>query len=772
MIILIPLGGIGNRFKEDGYKEPKALIKVNGKEIIYYLLDNIKKSEIKYKYIYIPYNYNEYKDLKFEEKINDRYDNIKFLKLMKNTEGPAETLSIALEKINEDDNILCMDSDTFYEEDVIKKYNGKNMVFSFKNKNLNPIFSYIKTENNIITDIEEKVKISDNACCGIYCFESLKTLEKYCNKIIKDNKRSKNEYYISTVIKEMLKEDYIFNYEEIENKNIFSLGTPKQVKEYEESLLLDLDGTLVNTDEIYYEVWKEILKEYEYDIDIDFFNYFIKGNSDKIVVNNLLPNEKNYINISNKKDELFCSKLNKGILFDGVHDFLERNANRIIGIITSCNKKALDKIMEICNIIQYINFIITANDVNYHKPSPEPYLKACKLVNIEPNKCIVIEDSMKGYMSALNAKIGRIIIKKCYDKEFEEVDCEKFENYEELDLNIKREKNKYLKDYLTELPIKEIILKDNFIKTGYICNIEEYKLKYNDNSIHEIIVKIPNNNNELYKTAENLDMYNNEAIFYKKIAKNITCINIPKCYNITSNNEIILENLKKYNGKFNVNLSKDINLLLDVIKNIAKLHYQYYFENKEQLLYFIKDVKISNNYYKKLIEERFKIFIKKNTIFLNEEEIEIFYKLYNNFNESYNKTIKFPLSFCHGDLKSPNIFYKDNNELYFLDWQYIQLNKGISDIIFLLIESIEFNEKIVNVCLNYYYQLIIEKNIDYNIKEYKEDIKSTLNIFPFFVCVWFNSERSEKLIDKSFPLRFMKNYLLYCKYFNSFIDVI
>ena len=51
----------------------------------------------------------------------------------------------------------------------------------------------------------------------------------------------------------------------------------------------------------------------------------------------------------------------------------------------------------------------------------------------------------------------------------------------------------------------------------------------------------------------------------------------------------------------------------------------------------------------------------------------------------------FPLSLCNGDLKSPNIFYKDFLEPYFLDWQYTHMGKGISDIVFLLVESINFD---------------------------------------------------------------------------------
>ena len=41
MIIIIPLGGVGKRFSDLGYTDPKPLIKVQGKEI-FWVLDNLK----------------------------------------------------------------------------------------------------------------------------------------------------------------------------------------------------------------------------------------------------------------------------------------------------------------------------------------------------------------------------------------------------------------------------------------------------------------------------------------------------------------------------------------------------------------------------------------------------------------------------------------------------------------------------------------------------------------------------------------------------------
>jgi NDP-sugar pyrophosphorylase family protein len=42
MNIIIPIGGIGQRFKDEGYDVPKPLINVLGKPMIYKVIDNLK----------------------------------------------------------------------------------------------------------------------------------------------------------------------------------------------------------------------------------------------------------------------------------------------------------------------------------------------------------------------------------------------------------------------------------------------------------------------------------------------------------------------------------------------------------------------------------------------------------------------------------------------------------------------------------------------------------------------------------------------------------
>ena len=65
MIILIPLGGKGERFKKNGYTIPKALINVFGKPIIFWLLDSLTNLNKDTTIVYIPYN-KEYEFYRLE----------------------------------------------------------------------------------------------------------------------------------------------------------------------------------------------------------------------------------------------------------------------------------------------------------------------------------------------------------------------------------------------------------------------------------------------------------------------------------------------------------------------------------------------------------------------------------------------------------------------------------------------------------------------------------------------------------------------------------
>ena len=243
MNIIIPLGGIGERFSNNGYTKPKPLIKVLGKEIIFWVLDSLNISESDT--VYIPYN--EFLDAyNFTEVVNSIYPNIKLTSLPP-TNGPSETIKLCINRFNITGKIVLLDGDTWYEEDIISKVreSKNNLSAYFNSTRPEPLFSYLKLNGDKIVDIKEKEKISDNANSGCYVFNDTKKVLKYIDRIEKNS-----ENFTSDIIKEMLKDDIEFS--SVEVKDFHVLGTPQQIIEFAKSFptetkrfVFDLDNTLV-----------------------------------------------------------------------------------------------------------------------------------------------------------------------------------------------------------------------------------------------------------------------------------------------------------------------------------------------------------------------------------------------------------------------------------------------------------------------------------------------------------------------------------------------
>jgi capsule biosynthesis phosphatase len=259
MNIIIPLGGLGERFKKDGYINPKPLINIFGKQMIFHVIDNISLKEEDNLIIIYNIELNNYD---FNNILKHRYKNIILIELNKQTEGAAETILYGLNNCDRKilkNKTLLFDCDTFYHIDILQIFRNQheNAVFCFKDSQDKPIFSYVNIdENNIITDIKEKIKISDYANTGCYCFKDCEILKQYCEKIMKNNIREKNEFYTSCVIKEMIKDNYIFNCNIINNNDFSCVGTPLQLKIYCSNFIknadvkrfcFDLDNTLVSS---------------------------------------------------------------------------------------------------------------------------------------------------------------------------------------------------------------------------------------------------------------------------------------------------------------------------------------------------------------------------------------------------------------------------------------------------------------------------------------------------------------------------------------------
>jgi capsule biosynthesis phosphatase len=253
--VIIPMGGLGERFSNEKFDSPKPFVKAKGKEIIFWVLESLKKSNIDN--IYIPYN-KILKEFNFEEELIKNFPdiNFKFLCLEEDTKGASDTVYKMLIHMSKEERIkpfFTVDGDTFYKiniKEIIKK-NGNGIIY-FKDYHKKPIYSYIQfNEEKKLTKIQEKNKISDNANVGIYIFKDGDTFLEFYKELEELN--VEKEQYISKIFEMMLNKNIEINTFQIKKDNFICLGTPEQVIEFsynnntsdKKRICFDLDNTLV-----------------------------------------------------------------------------------------------------------------------------------------------------------------------------------------------------------------------------------------------------------------------------------------------------------------------------------------------------------------------------------------------------------------------------------------------------------------------------------------------------------------------------------------------
>ncbi len=202
------------------------------------------------------------------------------------------------------------------------------------------------------------------------------------------------------------------------------------------------------------------------------------------------------------------------------------------------------------------------------------------------------------------------------------------------------------------------------------------------------------------------------------------------------------------------------------------MHSQFWEKNTDTFKFLKKNNdKLFNPYWNEFIHSRWPKFKSKWYHILTGPQLLKGEYIVKNFLKIQEELSDKNLTLCHGDVKSPNIFYKilenNNYEPYFIDWQYIVLGKGVQDLVFFMIESFDVSKMKIynNLFKEYYYIKLIETGvINYSKMDFEKDFENASYYFPFFVAMWFGTISEDELIDKNFPVNFIK------KLFNFYVN--
>lgn len=173
------------------------------------------------------------------------------------------------------------------------------------------------------------------------------------------------------------------------------------------TMLFDLDGTILDTNELIIRSFLESLKGYVPD---DFCREHIIPSmgltlTDQMKLFSGLEDVEHLVKAYRDVNLRLHDDLVK--TFDHVHEVLERlhQEGVQIGVVTTKMRLTTEKGLKFVGIYDYIDAIVTIDDVTHPKPHPEPVQKAMELLGADPAATLMVGDSTVDIQSAVAAGV-------------------------------------------------------------------------------------------------------------------------------------------------------------------------------------------------------------------------------------------------------------------------------------------------------------------------------------------------------------------------------
>ena len=167
--------------------------------------------------------------------------------------------------------------------------------------------------------------------------------------------------------------------------------------------IVDLDGTLYNTNDVNYWAYKEALKLYDVDIDYDYYCKECNGRHYTVFVPQLVGDDlKKIEDVHYRKKQNYSKFLDKVKVNEFLFDMISKIKNQYkLALVTTASKENTYEILKYTGKYELFDLIITSSDVKEPKPSPEGYNLAISKFNLKPEECVIFEDSDVGIEAAL-----------------------------------------------------------------------------------------------------------------------------------------------------------------------------------------------------------------------------------------------------------------------------------------------------------------------------------------------------------------------------------
>jgi len=180
------------------------------------------------------------------------------------------------------------------------------------------------------------------------------------------------------------------------------------------ALIFDMDGTLVDSEILHFEAWRETLARYGIDsIPQNDLNRYV-GVSNEQLADDYIHSHRLQVTqtaLVKEKQELYLRMIPNLKPLPGVREIIDRYHGRYqLAVASSSDRIELYQILATLGLTRYFSQVVGGDMVNRKKPDPEIYQKAMQLLKVAPQEAVAFEDSEAGVAAAKNAGMYSIAI--------------------------------------------------------------------------------------------------------------------------------------------------------------------------------------------------------------------------------------------------------------------------------------------------------------------------------------------------------------------------
>lgn len=182
-----------------------------------------------------------------------------------------------------------------------------------------------------------------------------------------------------------------------------------------DALIFDLDGTLVDSMPLHLDAWEQTAAEFGLPFDRARLNS-LGGIPTRKIVAMLAAEHDLAIDteaFTRRKVALYLAQIDRVQVYPPMLELVKaQHGRRPMGVGTGSPRRHAEQILRQTGLDAYLPVLVSADDVDNHKPHPDTFLQVAQGLGVAPARCLVFEDTEIGLQAGRAAGMGTVLMQE------------------------------------------------------------------------------------------------------------------------------------------------------------------------------------------------------------------------------------------------------------------------------------------------------------------------------------------------------------------------